>query len=234
MFKTIKSWFKLRNDDTAKRIPKPKNIATTQTATKKSRIDPSRIGDLGEHKINIQLDQLPKDTKYISDIMIINPKSRTGYSQIDHVVISPFGLFVIETKNYNGEIKGTRKDKYWRVNNRFNMFNPLKQNYGHIKALEHVLVEYSDLFFISIVSFTMRCRFSIDPELRKIESNELIVYDTELSEFINRKIIRVKTTTENVPINNVEVQQIYESLLNANITDASKRAEHINKIKKDS
>jgi hypothetical protein len=49
-------------------------------------IDSSRIGELGEYKINKQLDQLPKDTKYLSDIMIKNSKSRTGYSQIDHVV----------------------------------------------------------------------------------------------------------------------------------------------------
>lgn len=231
MFKTIKSWFKIQNDESTKKNSKSRNISTSQTVTKKPRIDPSRIGDLGEHKINIQLDQLPRDIKYISDIMINNPKSRTGYSQIDHVVISPFGLFVIETKNYNGEIKGSRKDKYWRVNNRFNMYNPLKQNYGHIKALEHVLVEYSDLLYISMVSFTLRCRFSIDPELRKIESNELIVYDTELSEFISRKIVRVKMTTEKAPLNNVEVQQIYESLRIANITDTNKRAEHIKKIK---
>lgn len=232
MFNIIKSWFKIRNDDTTKKIPTSKTVSSEQNSAKKSKIAPSRIGELGEYKINIQLDQLPKDTKYISDIMIVNLKSRTGYSQIDHVVISPYGLFVIETKNYNGEIKGSRTDKYWRVNNRFNMYNPLKQNYGHIKALEKVLVEYSDIPLISMVSFTMRCRFSIDPELRIIESNELVVYDTELSEFINRKIIRIKTTTKKTPLNMNEVQKIYESILTVNITDPGKRAEHMSKIKK--
>lgn len=101
----------------------------------RKKVESTRIGELGEHKINIQLDQLPKDCKYLSDIMIGNSKSRSGFSQIDHVVISPFGLFVIETKNYNGEIKGLRDDTYWTVSNRFKMYNPLKQNYGHIKAL---------------------------------------------------------------------------------------------------
>jgi hypothetical protein len=42
-----------------------------------------------------------------------------------------------------------------------------------------------------MISFTMRCRFSIDPELRKISSNELIVYDVELTEFIGRKLNRL-------------------------------------------
>nr|WP_245855543.1 nuclease-related domain-containing protein [Bacillus oleivorans] len=27
-----------------------------------------------------------------------NPKTQSGYSQIDHVVLTPFGIFVIETK----------------------------------------------------------------------------------------------------------------------------------------
>jgi hypothetical protein len=162
--------------------------------------------------------------------MIINPKSRTGYSQIDHIVISPHGIFVIETKNYSGEIKGTRSDKYWRVSNRFNMYNPLMQNYGHIKALEQVLHGFPGLLFISLVSFTMRCRFSIDPELRKIESNELIVYDTELSEFINRKINRIRATSDNPLLTNDQVQKIYETIQSSNITDIAIRAEHIRKI----
>jgi hypothetical protein len=232
MFKKIIGWFKTSNETVTKKKSISKSTSSNSSTAKKPKIESSRIGELGEYKINIQLDQLPKDTKYISDVMIVNRKSRTGYSQIDHVVISPYGIFVIETKNYNGEIKGSRTDKYWRVSNRFNMYNPLMQNYGHIKALEQVLDMFSKLLFISMISFTMRCRFSIDPELRKIESNELIVYDTELSEFINRKINRVQATSEKPNLTNDEVEKIYEMILTANITDAGKRAEHISKIKK--
>jgi hypothetical protein len=234
MFNKILGWFKTTNESVTKKKSISQSTPANSRTTKKPKIESSRIGELGEYKINIQLDQLPKDTKYISDVMLVNHKSKTGYSQIDHVVISPYGIFVIETKNYNGEIKGSRTDKYWRVSNRFNMYNPLMQNYGHIKALEQVLNVFSNLFFISMISFTMRCRFSIDPVLRKIESNELIVYDTELSEFINRKINRVKATSEKQKLTNDEVQKIYEMVLTANITDGGKRAEHISKIKKQS
>ncbi|MFB9324494.1 nuclease-related domain-containing protein [Paenibacillus aurantiacus] len=230
MFKKILSWFKLSSE---KEAQKTSRKPTSPNTPKKRTIDSSRIGELGEYKINIQLDQLPKDTKYLSDIMIKNPKSRTGYSQIDHIVISPNGLFVIETKNYNGEIKGGRTDKYWRVSNRFNMFNPLKQNYGHIKAIERVLSEFPDLLYISMISFTMRCRFSIDPDLRKIESNELIVYDTELSEFISRKINRIRATSDKVLLTDAEVQRIYETIQGSNITDPVLRSEHVAKIKKE-
>jgi hypothetical protein len=198
----------------------------------RKKVESTRIGELGEHKINIQLDQLPKYCKYLSDIMIRNSKSRSGFSQIDHVVISPFGLFVIETKNYNGEIKGLREDTNWTVSNRFKMYNPLKQNYGHIKALESMIKGYPDLIYISMISFTMRCRFSIDPSLRNIESNELIVYDVELSEFISRKILRVKAVLKEPRLQDSDVMNLFNMIQEANITDPALRAEHVEKIKR--
>ncbi|WP_307206337.1 nuclease-related domain-containing protein [Paenibacillus harenae] len=72
---------------------------------------------MGEYKINIQLDQLPEECQHLNDLLIPNSKSRTGYSQIDHLIVTLYGIFVIETKNYNGEIKGAREDRNWSVNN---------------------------------------------------------------------------------------------------------------------
>ncbi|PZD93025.1 NERD domain-containing protein [Paenibacillus sambharensis] len=207
-------------------------IKKNSTSPKHKRIESTRIGELGEHKINIQLDQLPKDCKYLSDLLIPNAKSRTGYAQIDHVVISPYGLFVIETKNYNGEIKGGRSDKQWSVSNRFKMYNPLMQNYGHIKALESHLGKINQIKYISIISFTMRCRFSIDPDLRKIHSDELIVYDVELSEFIGRKLKRLEAEHSSELLTEEDINQIYNTLNRLNITDSQTKAEHVEKIKR--
>lgn len=90
--------------------------STVATSNQQKRtVESSRIGELGEYKIDAQLRQMPREIRYISDVLVRNPKSRTGYSQIDHVVITPYGLFVIETKNYKGEIKGRRTDKRWNV-----------------------------------------------------------------------------------------------------------------------
>lgn len=210
----------------------PQTVHKAQASKTKPKVAPTRIGELGEHKINIQLDQLPKDCKFLSDLLLRNPKSRTGYAQIDHVVISPYCVFVIETKNYNGEIKGGRADQQWSVSNRYKMYNPLKQNYGHIKAIESLLKDVATIKYISMISFTMRCRFSIDPELRKIQSDELIVYDVELSEFISRKLINLKTGSSEPPISAAQIQTIYDHLVQANITDAEIRKLHIDKIKK--
>ncbi|MFP3632155.1 nuclease-related domain-containing protein, partial [Burkholderia sp. SIMBA_045] len=75
-----------------------------------------RKGELGEYKVNIQLDQMPKAYKHLTDLLLANPKAKSGYSQIDHVLLTPYAVFIIETKNYSGEIKGGKEDKQWTVN----------------------------------------------------------------------------------------------------------------------
>lgn len=201
--------------------------STVATSNQQKRtVEPSRIGELGEYKIDVQLRQMPREIRYISDVLVRNPKSRTGYSQIDHVVITPYGLFVIETKNYKGEIKGKRTDKRWNVSGRFNPYNPLRQNYGHMKILQSLLSEFKNLTFVSIISFTLRCRFSVDPELRKIESNELVIYDVELSDYIERKLRRLKYEMSKPNLSESDVNRVYELINKANITDPQARTEH--------
>jgi hypothetical protein len=224
MFKTLLSLFKKSE------IKPPQAVTKAKTLKPKPKVVSTRIGELGEHKINIQLDQLPKECKSLSDLMIPNPKSRTGYTQIDHIVISPYCLFFIETKNYNGEIKGGRTDQQWSVSNRYKMYNPLKQNYGHIRAVESLLKGIPKVKSVSIISFTMRCRFSIDPDLRQIQSNELVVYDVELSEFISRKLLRLKTESPEPLFSQVQIESIYDQLIQANITDSKIRKLHVEKI----
>ena len=60
---------------------------------------PKFRGFMGEFWVKLELRKLPKD-KYVvlNDIMI---KDEKGTHQIDHLVISKFGIFVIEMKNYN-------------------------------------------------------------------------------------------------------------------------------------
>lgn len=62
--------------------------------------------------------------------------------QIDHLVISKYGIFVIETKNYGGLIIGNKYDDNWFQylgRNKSLFHSPLRQNYGHIKCLSSIL-----------------------------------------------------------------------------------------------
>ena len=65
-----------------------------------------------------------------------------GTTQIDHIFLSPYGIFVLETKNMSGWIFGSEKQAQWTqqiYKQRFKFQNPLRQNYKHLKALEATL-----------------------------------------------------------------------------------------------
>jgi hypothetical protein len=84
-----------------------------------------------------------------------------GTTQIDHVLIADNGIFVIETKHYSGWIFGDPNDRQWtqtiyRRKSRFQ--NPLRQNYGHIKALQS-LFDLPENHFYSVVVFTSDAEF---------------------------------------------------------------------------
>ncbi|PKR86806.1 nuclease-related domain-containing protein [Heyndrickxia camelliae] len=227
MLSKLFSKFSQKESDKSKRQVNNKNVHTEKT-----KITSNRIGDLGEYKINIQLDQLPKNSKYLSDILIPNPKAKSGYSQIDHVVFTPFAVFVIETKNYAGTIYGDRMRAKWSVNGKFPMLNPFNQNYGHILAIKSIINELDDSNVVSIVSFTRRSTFKVNEELRKIQSNDLIVYDIELSEFINRKINVLKLQHKSEIYTEREILYMYNELSQANITDSEIRQKHVQLLKK--
>nr|WP_304220023.1 nuclease-related domain-containing protein [Fredinandcohnia onubensis] len=215
-----------------KGVAKPKQAnETTQKPHKPNEKVAARKGEIGEYKIDIQLDQLPKDCRYLSDLLVKNPKAKSGYSQIDHVVLTPYGIFVIETKNYQGTIYGGKDRKTWLINGKFKMMNPFVQNYGHIKALAAFInKKYHDLF-ISMVTFTKRCTFKVDLDYRKIASNELIIYDIELSEFIHRKVSVLKIQHKEPLLTEGEVSTLYNAFSKANITDPKVREEHKQALK---
>lgn len=223
MFKKLFS--KFTNDTTKQQSTEKK---TSQSS--KLNVKPTRIGEIGEYKINIQLDQLAKKYKYLSDLMIVNSKSRSGYSQIDHVVFTPYAIFVIETKNYQGTIYGERNRTSWSVNGKFKMMNPFNQNFGHIQAIKSLIDTKNEITYVSMVSFNRRCTFKVNEELRKIHSDDLIVYDTELSDYIMRKLNVLKLQPNVKVYSNEEIEYIYDQLLEQNISDQSIRLQHIEMI----
>lgn len=84
--------------------------------------------------------RLPEDTYHaIHNVTLPTPD---GTTQIDHIIVSRYGVFVIETKNMKGWIFGSEKQAQWTqkiYKQTFKFQNPLRQNYKHTKALESVL-----------------------------------------------------------------------------------------------
>lgn len=76
--------------------------------------------------------------------------------QIDHVVVSPYGVFVIETRHYSGWIFGAEREPEWiriHFRSRRKFRNPLRQNHAHIRALRDLL-GLDEAKFHSLVVFS--------------------------------------------------------------------------------
>ena len=76
----------------------------------------SSKGRIGEQRVAHILGRLPKDRYRIINNLLLRTSSG-GTTQIDHVVISEYGIFVIETKFYKGWIYGGESSEYWTQNN---------------------------------------------------------------------------------------------------------------------
>jgi len=79
-----------------------------------------------------------------------------GTTQIDHIFVSCFGIFVVETKNMKGWIFGGEKHAQWTqviFKNKYKFQNPLHQNYKHVKVLE-VSLNVSPEIIHSVIVFT--------------------------------------------------------------------------------
>jgi hypothetical protein len=85
-----------------------------------------------------------------------------GTTQADHILVSRFGVFVIETKDYNGWIFGDVKDANWtqvHFYNRFRFQNPIRQNFRHVMAVQNLLDFLPPGTVKSVVVFTGEAEF---------------------------------------------------------------------------
>lgn len=101
------------------------------------------------------------DDKVYTSINNVTLPTRNGTTQIDHVIVSRFGLFVVETKNMKGWIFGDEHAKQWTVSvfgRKHRFQNPLHQNYRHTMALSEFLsVDHEKLH--SVVMFWGDAKF---------------------------------------------------------------------------
>ena len=110
-------------------------------------------GVLGEWQVNLLIKFFLEKNDYhlIKDVTLPTDDRTT---QIDHIIVSKYGIFVVETKNMKGWIFGGANQKQWtqqifKYKSKFQ--NPLHQNYKHIKTLEAGLKIKSDSIFSVII-----------------------------------------------------------------------------------
>ncbi|MEY4767891.1 MAG: hypothetical protein RL637_530 [Pseudomonadota bacterium] len=117
------------------------------------------IGNVGELVFSEFSDKFLNDQYHIMNNVVL--KAQNGTTQIDQIIVSKFGVFVIEIKNYKGWIFGNEHQPQWTqtlTSGKYRFQNPLRQNYKHIKALQELL-NYPESFFISLVVFSGQVEF---------------------------------------------------------------------------
>ncbi len=104
---------------------------TLKMRENESDADKLAIGSGGEEEMSQRLARgLPDDTFIVNDIMIAEGRKT---AQVDHFVISPRGIFVVETKNWGGRLSGSIDQPNWKLEGRSHkkplmLRNPIWQN----------------------------------------------------------------------------------------------------------
>lgn len=181
---------------------------------------PKFKGYVGEGRVSYFLKSLDLDENYIVLHDILLPAKDGKTTQIDHLILSVYGIFVIETKNYKGWIFGDERKKYWTqviYKKKAKFFSPLYQNYGHIKTLEQLIGCQP---FISIIAFHPKAT------LKNIQVTQERMYVT-----YDRRILRIIEEYKKPVISHEELVRIENMILKNMMTDKHVKKEHIKTIR---
>ena len=193
---------------------------------------PKQKGKRGEAHIHNILMQLSDEYTIIDDVIL---PTGHGTTQIDHIVVSKYGIIAIETKNYRGEIYGddNRKEwtqmiitninylgKWWKTytyvtKNQF--YNPVKQSIGHVIQIKSMMTNYPHVPVTPVVVFTGSA------VLKCVNSKHAVIYDHELLDFINRR--------RNVCLNDCDVYNVLQLFQRQNMRTLVNNRTHVKNLK---
>ena len=169
-------------------------------------------GKKGENNVIFELSNKLSDEYLILNNTLFKIGNRT--SQIDHIVVSKYGIFVIETKYYSGYIIGKSNDNKWTYvagKKKIKIDNPVIQNNIHVNFLVDLLHLNYDVF-IPIVCISGNCNLNV-------EYNKTVR--------IENLVFRIQTFKEEI-LPNYKV--IYDKLNFYNIIDSNEIRKHVQRI----
>lgn len=189
-------------------------------------------GKRGEKRIFSILSKLPNEYIILNDLVF---KTDKGTTQIDHVVVSKYGIFAIETKNYRGEIYGddnhqewtqiivtdvTYIKKWWKTytyvtKNHF--YNPVKQSVGHALRIKEMLSAFPYVNIVPIVVFTG------GTIMKAVKSCNYVINENHLLDVINK----YKTTC----LSNDDVESIIKILKENDVRETVSDKEHVKNLR---
>ncbi len=117
-------------------------------------------GWIGEKKTTFKM-WLSLDAKTYRRFHNVIIPSKNGTTQIDHLLVSPYGLFIVETKNKKGWIFGSENQPKWTqtlYRKKYSFQNPLRQTFRQKKILSEFL-NLNESIIHTIVYFVGDCSF---------------------------------------------------------------------------
>lgn len=137
-------------------------------------------GNLGEKRVFNILRHLPDEYHILNDITI---KIDGKEAQIDHLVISPYGIWSVETKSHLGWIYGKEKDRNWTQKKKSDkgkiytktFYNPIAQNAVHCNRLSDFYYKNSGhrIPIKSVVVFTSANKLDIESTIPVVTLSNL-------------------------------------------------------------
>ena len=173
-----------------------------------------RIGENGERTVSSYLADLECDDYQIFNDLLLRDGNYT--TQIDHIILSRYGVFVIETKNVHGKVYGSGNAEFWKqylpdwgykrygTTQEHQLRNPLWQNAGHIKSLRRLVFD-NDIPIHGIVVFPYETDLYVTADQPVLKMWQVVPYikqyrDKVLSAdqlgFYRRRLLEVISTTE--------------------------------------
>lgn len=172
-------------------------------------------GAIGEKQIVKELQKLDSAHYFLMNDLYI-PKKDGTTSQIDHLVLSEKGIFVIETKNYQGWIMGTENNQYWTqviYKRKEKFFNPIWQNAGHIKAIQEYLGDAVHEFPIhSIIVFGKQADFKFKTPFTRAE----VIKSKDL-------LTTIRNHSEPIHLSKPKIEEIKQMLLSTAVRDKKEK-----------
>lgn len=182
-------------------------------------------GNFGEFSSYGKISKLPGYHRALFNIYIPNGKGKT--TEIDLVYLHETGIYVIESKNYSGWIFGDEKSQKWmqtlQNGQKYSFYNPIKQNIGHIKALQTILPSIEQQNYISVIVFSERCT------LKKISyeaKDTYVINRYDLSKLMSKQI---QSSPKIFAADYID--KIYNFLAQYQKADKTIKEEHIQNIK---
>lgn len=138
--------------------------------------------------------------------------------QIDHIAITEYGVFVIETKNYSGYISGKENLEEWTQylgGKKYPLKNPIYQNYGHYKIVKNVIFD-EKIYIEPIVIFIDGCKVNV-------ATHNKVMFASMIVKYIQRK---PKVLSQS------KINELYDIIMENRITNEEAIQNHDFNVKK--